>query len=73
MVMKITLDSDQLTKLIRDPIIIRIVSELGIASLSIAKRIIILVVVMHTLLPFQNVDAKCVQQLLLLHLLFILL
>jgi|SRR5689334_11967526 hypothetical protein len=37
MVMKITIDSDQLTKLIRDPIIIRIVSELGIASLSILE------------------------------------
>jgi hypothetical protein len=35
--MKITIDSDQLTKLIRDPIIIRIVSELGIASLSILE------------------------------------
>jgi hypothetical protein len=32
MLMTITIDSDQLTKLIRDPIIIRIVSELDIAS-----------------------------------------
>jgi hypothetical protein len=37
MMMKITIDSDQLTKLISDPIIIRIVSELGIASLSILE------------------------------------
>jgi hypothetical protein len=37
MMMKITIDSDQLTKLIRDPIIIRMVSELGIASLSILE------------------------------------
>jgi hypothetical protein len=37
MVMRITIDSDQLTKRIRDPIIIRIVSELGIASLSILE------------------------------------
>ena len=35
--MTITIDSDQLTKLIRDPIIIRIVSELDIASLSILE------------------------------------
>lgn len=35
MMMKMTIDSDQLTKLSRDPIIVRIVSELGIASLSI--------------------------------------
>ncbi|MGC2427313.1 MAG: hypothetical protein WA421_09770 [Nitrososphaeraceae archaeon] len=32
-----TIDSDQLTKLIRDPIIIRIVSVLDIASLSILE------------------------------------
>ena len=37
MLMTITIDSDQLTKLIRDPIIIRIVSELDIASLSILE------------------------------------
>ena len=35
--MKITIDSDQLTKLIRDPIIVRIVSVLDIASLSILE------------------------------------
>jgi hypothetical protein len=32
-----TIDSDRLTKLIRDPIIIRIVSVLDIASLSILE------------------------------------
>jgi hypothetical protein len=37
MLMTITIDSDQLTKLIRNPIIIRIVSELDIASLSILE------------------------------------
>ena len=37
MLITITIDSDQLTKLIRDPIIIRIVSELDIASLSILE------------------------------------
>jgi hypothetical protein len=37
MLMTIIIDSDQLTKLIRDPIIIRIVSELDIASLSILE------------------------------------
>ena len=35
--MTITIDSDQLTKLIRDPIIVRIVSVLDIASLSILE------------------------------------
>ncbi len=35
--MDITIDSDQLTKLTRDPIIIRIVSVLDIASLSILE------------------------------------
>jgi hypothetical protein len=37
MLMTLTIDSDQLTKLIRDPIIIRIVSELDIVSLSILE------------------------------------
>jgi hypothetical protein len=35
--MTITIDSDQLTKLLRDPIIVRIVSVLDIASLSILE------------------------------------
>lgn len=35
--MTITIDSDQLTKLIRDPLIVRIVSVLDIASLSILE------------------------------------
>ncbi len=35
--MTITIDSDQLTKLLRDPIIVRIVSILDIASLSILE------------------------------------
>ena len=35
--MTITIDSDQLTKLIRDPLIIRIVSIIDIASLSILE------------------------------------
>jgi hypothetical protein len=35
--MSIKIDSDQLTKLLRDPIIIRIVSVLDIASLSILE------------------------------------
>ena len=37
MMMTITIDSDQLTKLIRDPLIIRIVSIIDIASLSILE------------------------------------
>lgn len=37
MMMTITIDSDQLTKLIRDPLIVRIVSVLDIASLSILE------------------------------------
>ena len=37
MIMTITIDSDQLTKLLRDPIIVRIVSVLDIASLSILE------------------------------------
>ncbi len=37
LLMTITIDSDQLTKLIRNPIIIRIVSELDIATLSILE------------------------------------
>ena len=37
MMMTITIDSDQLTKLLRDPIIVRIVSVLDIASLSILE------------------------------------
>jgi hypothetical protein len=37
MIMTITIDSDQLTKLIRDPLIVRIVSVLDIASLSILE------------------------------------
>jgi hypothetical protein len=35
--MSIKIDSDQLTKLLRDPIIVRIVSVLDIASLSILE------------------------------------
>jgi hypothetical protein len=35
--MTIKIDSDQLTKLLRDPIIVRIVSVLDIASLSILE------------------------------------
>lgn len=37
MMMTRTIDSDQLTKLIRDPLIVRIVSVLDIASLSILE------------------------------------
>ncbi len=37
MIMTSTIDSEQLTKLLRDPIIVRIVSILDIASLSILE------------------------------------